>query len=181
MKLKRHDKKAFKATMTQTRTESLIESAEALTHASLLAEMLINSVSGREPDFIIGGPDDPYIKRWWLRRERESGSIYLHQIIRDDDDRALHDHPWDSTSIILQGRLREIIPGGERVLAPGSITSRKAEDAHRLELVDGPVWSLFITGPRVRDWGFHCPQGWRHWREFTDPATNGATAGKGCS
>lgn len=146
----------------------------------LLADILINSVQGREPDFIIGGEDDPYIKRWWLRREREAGSIYLHQIIRDDDDRALHDHPWDCTSIILQGVLREVLPEGSRLLTPGTITSRKAEDAHRLEVVDGPVWSLFVTGKVRRQWGFHCPNGWVHWKDFTNPATNGATVGHGC-
>lgn len=145
-----------------------------------LADMLIASVEGRKPDFVIGGEDNPYMRRWWLRREAEAGSIYLHQILRDDDDRALHDHPWDSTSIILRGQLREVLPKRARVLSPGSITSRKAEEAHRLEVVDGPVWSLFITGKRVREWGFLCPQGWRHWREFTDPATDGATVGRGC-
>ena len=29
------------------------------------------------------------------------------------------------------------------------------------------LWSLFITGPVIREWGFHCPNGWRHWKQFT--------------
>lgn len=164
-----------------------------LPSVAMLADSLIDSVRDREPDFVIGGHENPYMIRWWLRREREAGSIYLHNILRDDDDRALHDHPWDSTSIVLRGELREVLAGerwpgpsnsyqaGEsRILRPGSITSRRAEDAHRLEVAKGDVWTLFITGAVRREWGFHCPNGWRHWREFTDPATNGATVGRGC-
>jgi hypothetical protein len=40
-------------------------------------------------------------------------------------------------------------------------------------------WTLFITGPVVRRWGFHCERaGWVHWEDFT--ADGGATIGKGC-
>ena len=55
---------------------------------------------------------------------------------------------------------------------------RTAKFAHRLELVKGPVWTLFITGPRLRSWGFYCPQGWRHWEDFTSP--DGRNVGRGC-
>lgn len=52
--------------------------------------------------------------------------------------------------------------------------------AHRIELVDGPCWTLFITGPRYREWGFHCPEkGWVHWRDFTAPNDYGEI-GRGC-
>ncbi len=149
-------------------------------HTEALLNILLAGLGGREPDFIIGGAEDPYIRRWWLKRERESGSMYLHQIIRDDDDRALHDHPWPSTSIVLRGTLREVLPDGEsRLLKPGSITSRAAKDAHRLEVVDGPVWTLFVTGPVERSWGFHCPKGWVPWREFVSPSDAGKV-GRGC-
>lgn len=149
-------------------------------HIQALKDILIDSVIHREPDFIIGESTDPYLVRWWLRRDRPEGSIYLHQILKSDDDRALHDHPWPSTSIILQGTLREVLPDGCRLLTPGSITSRTSQQAHRLEVVDGPVWSLFITGAVEREWGFHCPNGWVHWKDFTDPGTNGQTIGRGC-
>ncbi|CAN0516096.1 unnamed protein product, partial [Scytosiphon promiscuus] len=32
---------------------------------------------------------------------------------------------------------------------------------------EGPVWSLFITGPKYREWGFRTAGGWMHWKEFT--------------
>lgn len=61
----------------------------------------------------------------------------------------------------------------------GAITARRANAAHRIEVLSAPVITLFITGPRVREWGFLCPKGWRHWREFTDPTDSGQT-GRGC-
>lgn len=39
--------------------------------------------------------------------------------------------------------------------------------------------SLFIAGPKVREWGFHCPNGWVHWREFT-AGDRGELVGRGC-
>jgi hypothetical protein len=57
---------------------------------------------------------------------------------------------------------------------------RGPDFSHRLELINGhPAETLFITGPKVRDWGFHCPNGWVHWRDFV--ANDGIGAiGRGC-
>lgn len=118
-------------------------------------ESLITKAERRAPDFVIGPSDNPYLKRWYLKRDRQQGNIYLHQVLRDDDDRALHDHPWDSQSVVLKGVLREVMADSSRVLYAGDNASRAAEVAHRLEVVEGPVWTLFITGPWRREWGFH--------------------------
>lgn len=134
---------------------------------------------GRNPDFIIGSMWNPYLLRWFVIPRNTVFNIYLHCIIRNDDDRALHDHPWWNLSIILKGSYREIMPNGQRVLRRGSIRLRRPIAAHRLEVVDGPVWTLFITGPRVREWGFYCPQGWKHWKLFTNPNNTGEV-GPGC-
>lgn len=139
----------------------------------------------RKPDFVIGEEDRPYIHRWWVIPRNRFFNVYLHRIMRDDDDRALHDHPWWNVSIILKGAYREIRQGGYRKIhRRGSIVFRRATCAHRLELPveNGGItycWSLFITGRRVREWGFHCPQGWRVWREFVDPVKTGLR-GPGC-
>lgn len=135
----------------------------------------------REPDFIIGPPDDPYMLRWWLVPRNDAFNIYYHRMLKDDDDRALHDHPWPSLSLILQGRLREHLEGGDtRILDQGDTVYRSAEMAHRLELISPiPAETLFITGPRIREWGFHCPQGWRHWKDFVAPTEHGQV-GRGC-
>lgn len=148
----------------------------------------------RDPDFVIGTQDDPYMRRWWILPRNRFFNVYLHQLLRDDDDRALHDHPWPSCSIILSGGYVEVMPvrGGdpahgpflrERRL-PGQVTFRGAWAAHRLEVVrDGVTlpysWSLFITGPRLREWGFHCPRGWKRWQDFTRAGSPGEI-GPGC-
>jgi hypothetical protein len=147
----------------------------------------------REPDFIIGGKEDPYLLRWWVIPRNRFFNIYLHKFLRDDDDRALHDHPWASLSIILRGGYIEHMPGKVRRRRVGRIVFRRATHAHRVELFRPrfwwnspielnqaiPAWTLFITGPRVREWGFHCPQGWRHWKDFTAPGDS-SRVGKGC-
>lgn len=135
----------------------------------------------RECDLPIGPNEgDPYMRRWYMIPRNPEFNIYYHEILHDDDDRALHDHPWNSVSIMCKGRLREITPEGDRVVQAGDVVFRDPESAHRLELIDGEsAETLFITGPRVREWGFHCPKGWVDWRDFTDPSDMGKV-GRGC-
>lgn len=149
----------------------------------------------RPPDFVIGDPANPYMLRWHIVRSQEWPSIYRHSILRNDDDRALHDHRGWNISIVLSGIYDEVVPDWsiaktpfERIAdlpvkrirrGPGSIVFRRAASPHRLEVVCGPVETLFITGPTTRDWGFHCPLGWKHWKLFTDPNNPGET-GPGC-
>lgn len=134
----------------------------------------------RKPDFVIG---DDYLRRWWIIPRNRLFNIYLHNIRHSDDDRALHDHPWWNVSIVLSGHYieRTIAAGGVhrwRWLVEGDIRVRRAGAAHRLE-VSAPCWTLFITGPALRNWGFHCPHGWRPWQEFVDARDTGKV-GRGC-
>lgn len=140
----------------------------------------------RPPDFVIGPRETPYLRRWWLIPRNRWFNIYLHEIRRDDDDRALHDHPWWNVSIVLRGAYREITDTYRKIRSAGSVVLRRATDSHRLELPIGYYgpgirycWTLFITGPRIREWGFHCPKGWVPWRYFVDPDNPGDT-GRGC-
>lgn len=131
----------------------------------------------RSPDFVIG---DNYLRRWWVIPRNEMANVYLHEILHSDDDRALHDHPWNNTSVMLIGSYVEHTPDGSFLREPGSIVHRQATDAHRLEIEKGGrAVSLFITGPRLREWGFHCPNGWRLWRDFVDSRDTGQV-GRGC-
>ncbi|MEN6538890.1 MAG: hypothetical protein ABFC67_04695 [Mizugakiibacter sp.] len=167
-----------------------------------LANRLIRRIAERRPpDLVIGGVARPYLLRWFVIPRNPIFNIYLHKFLRDDDDRALHDHPWPWCSILLRGAYIEhtIAAGGihrrELRRAP-SIKLSGPRRAHRIELIKVPAattaawinrdrreiacWTLFITGPRIRRWGFHCRSGWVHWRDFTDPATQGTTVGRGC-
>lgn len=135
----------------------------------------------RKPDFVIGPADDPYMLRWWLLPRNDQFNAYYHEIRHDDDDRALHDHPWPSISIVAYGSLREITQDGERTIGPGEVVYREPDMAHRLELLvrGQPAETLFITGPTCRAWGFHCPKGWVPWREFVASGAPGEV-GRGC-
>ena len=145
----------------------------------------LRTLRRRAPDVIIGGIDAPYMRRWWIIPRNRRFNIYLHHFCRSDDDRALHDHPWWNVSLLLLGRYIEHMPHAVRTRRPGLPVLRQAEAAHRIELLrdasgaERPVWSLFITGPNVRAWGFWCPKGWRHWKDFT--SNNGTEVGKGCA
>lgn len=130
----------------------------------------------RNPDKIINGK---YLKRWHIIPRNRFFNIYLHCFGDSDDDRALHDHPWWSLSILLKGEMIEHSLKGRRHLPRFIPVIRSAKFAHRLELIKGPTWTIFITGPVIREWGFLCPNGWRHWREFTTP--EGENIGPGCN
>tara|TARA_R110000782_G_scaffold167129_9_gene259330 strand:- start:73365 stop:73880 length:516 start_codon:yes stop_codon:yes gene_type:complete len=134
-------------------------------------------VMQRDPDFIIG---DNYLRRWWIMPRNTFANVYLHEVRKSDDDRALHDHPWANSSYILSGGYIEHTPTGVFVRRAGDFIERQAEDLHRLEVMPGASCiSLFCTGPKVREWGFQCPKGWVHWQDFTSPADSSKT-GKGC-
>lgn len=140
--------------------------------------------ASRPPDFVIGGVADPYMLRWWVIPRNRVFNIYLHRFLRSDDDRALHDHPWFNVSLILDGEYTEetIARGGvhrRRVFRAGALKSRAPWSAHRVDLHAGPCWTLFITGPVMRTWGFHCPRGWRPWKLFVDGRDSGSI-GRGC-
>lgn len=140
----------------------------------------------RRPDEVLGEQHSIYLERWYLIPHNRYFNVYLHAFHRSDEDRALHDHPWSNASILLWGAYKEHLPSGNVELRlPGFVYARRATAAHRIELerffLDHylPVVTLFITGRHVREWGFLCPQGWRHWRNFTKQISAGKSVGCG--
>lgn len=138
------------------------------------------------PDFIVGGAEHPYLRRWWIIPRNRVFNVYLHQFLRSDDDRALHDHMYVNCSLLLSGSYLEWKKDCMEVRDQGSVVLRKPTTAHRIQLLvsssgfgELPVTTLFITGPRVRNWGFHCPQGWRPWQKFVNMDSPGEV-GPGC-
>jgi hypothetical protein len=143
-----------------------------------LADRLIARAQ-RAPYFHLEG----YMNRWWLFKTRWI-SARIHEVLRSDLDRHLHDHPWWNISIVLRGGYHEVMPrckiphfgyparpGVEwcrvKWRGPGSIVFRRATSRHRLELPTGQTsWSLFIMGPRVQTWGFYTESGKVSWREY---------------
>lgn len=111
------------------------------------------------------------MERWWRVPRNWATNVYFHIVRRSDDDRALHDHPWFSISIVLRGGYWEhtIAAGGvhHKVwCSPGLIRFRPSgRQAHRLELAVDSVGeiaarTIFVTGPVLRRWGFHDTRRW---------------------
>jgi hypothetical protein len=147
----------------------------------------VGEESGGRPDYLIRWHIIPHARTRGHWAFFKSGNAYLHNFNRSDDDRALHDHPWGNFSLLLSGCYWEHMPGGVRKLRrPGQMVFRSADTAHRIELLrdssgkEIPVWTIFITGPKVREWYFLCPQGMRHNTLFTNPLRPGET-GRGCA
>lgn len=122
------------------------------------------SIFRRKPDFVVNGTGEErdYLRRWWIWPRNRWANAYLHVFHRSDDARAVHDHPWFNVSIILRGRYREHFHDGtSKVRKPGHVVFRSARALHRLELLTPAVTTIFLTGPRVRTWGFQTPdKGW---------------------
>lgn len=134
---------------------------------------------------------DPYLTRWRLiGRHHGEGSpfaVYLHRFLRSDSD-TMHDHPWPFTSLILAGGYYEKTPapgwsngvGPTRLrwYGPGRILVRPANWVHAVILPPGgTAYTLVFRGAKTRSWGFHCPGGWKPWREHHRSL---ALTGDGC-
>ena len=117
---------------------------------------------------ITGLDGSNYLVRRYLLPRNNFLNVYLHTFLGSDDDRALHDHPWYSASIVLRGTLIEHLPGGlKRTISLGRFSFRSPQLQHRIELPAGQTaTTLFITGPVVRKWGFSCPNGWMAWDKY---------------
>jgi hypothetical protein len=104
------------------------------------------------------------------------GSIYLHHILKSDEDAHLHDHPWHFTSFILKGSYQEqcTLHPTHRYTYTSVYSAKPAEighkprrhilhhaqDAHSLTLLTPAVWTLVFTWGRPRLWGYQTSQGW---------------------
>lgn len=132
-----------------------------------------------------------YMGRWWLFNPYGRGalgeqtparwpwlpSVRIHHICRADQDRDLHDHPWNARTIILRGWYREerhfdtlpctdwqhinhhLIRDGDEFYTLGRNAGYTGRllfgQYHRIsEVSPGGVWTLFITGRYRGTWGF---------------------------
>ena len=125
---------------------------------------------------VIGTDDDIYIARFFLHHVEtdpdtgkllSANSAFLHRIVRPDDGRDLHNHPWDFSTKILSGGYLEEFDGiaPHRVFA-GEYRSRWHSTFHRIAAVDPETWTLVTTGPRINDWGFLVDGRFVPWREY---------------
>lgn len=110
-----------------------------------------------------------YLERWSIRIPFIHWTIKLHKIVRADDDRCHHDHPWWFWRLILWGGYEETCgPDHKRVIRkPLRISFCPSNFQHRItKLTKDVSWTLVLTGRNTGKWGFFTTEGWKHWQEF---------------
>jgi hypothetical protein len=110
-------------------------------------------------------------------------NAFLHRFVQSDEP-IFHNHPWTwYRTVILKGGYWEHTPWGTKWMGPGSTKlvyggklvgfppvinyEPEVNKIHRIEFSSiyddlhwvevpkpGKTWTLFIRGPKVRDWGF---------------------------
>lgn len=120
-------------------------------------------------------------ERGWLRDLLPS--IRLHRIVRKDQDRHLHNRPWNARTLILAGGYEEIRkddfseeeinPGGAfgviNTMNAGQTAIIRHDDFHRIDRVHaGGCWTMFITWKYHHSWGFDVNGVTVPWREYLE-------------
>ena len=117
--------------------------------------------------------DQPYLERYYVflkDRDWFPFNIFIHKFLKSDPD-DVHDHPWPYATLILKGGYYEWTPQfdeqgrkfGEicKWRGPGHFRICRANSYHRIELDPSvTAWTLFMPGPKKRDWGFLVNNKW---------------------
>jgi hypothetical protein len=130
-----------------------------------------------------------YLRRFYLWRSRwigkNWGELYLHKIVRSDDDPDPHTHPWWFWTFLLKGRYRDEgwlwvrnrvrVQALDDTLVAPAFRRRGIEHIHRVRLDEDnpkPAWTLVRTGPYQydsnadADWSFVTETGFVSWRKY---------------
>lgn len=136
-----------------------------------------------------------YMERFWLfnpypatgasgsdrKRWQFPISIRIHHIVLPDQDRHLHDHPWNARTFILRGGYTEVRPAdideprvrirttgpSQHCRAAGDTVALRFGEYHRItEVSPGGVWTLFVTGKYQGTWGFLVNGAKVQWRKY---------------
>lgn len=132
---------------------------------------------------IKGRDGSPYLTRAMLPRFL-GVRIMLHHFHRPDEDDCMHNHPWEwALALVLKGsyvetRMPPLEATRTRVVRFFNFITQ--HDYHKIDSLKGDVWTLFITGPRLQDWGFLTPQGHVPWKEFLKRRDKASREGWGC-
>ena len=123
--------------------------------------------------------NEPYLERYYVflqDRNRFPFNVFVHKFLKSDPD-DVHDHPWPFFTVILRGGYWEWTPQfdaqGRKInevakwCGPGSFRCASADQYHRIELdPDITAWTLFMPGPKKRDWGFLVKNKWVQWEQY---------------
>lgn len=123
----------------------------------------------------------PYLERYLVARVGGL-RIYLHRFVRDDSERAVHDHPWRwACAFVLAGRYKERLATMDDPTVGHLYKHRwvrwfnwiSPRTRHQIVSVRPETWTLFITGKRIKGWGFyqHIEHGYYYHQPFDTKAS----------
>jgi len=125
--------------------------------------------------------NEPYLERYYVflkERSKFPFNVFLHKFLKSDPD-DVHDHPWPYATLILKGGYWEWIPQfnnkGEKIgeiatwRGAGHFRTSGATSYHRIELDPSVTcWTLFMPGPKQREWGFWSKGRWVQWEQYLE-------------
>lgn len=114
-----------------------------------------------------------YFRRYRLLQTPWFG-IYVHQILKSDQERHPHDHPFSYSSLILSGAYHEDVwysPDFKKRLSQsyyqGDVVEHSKLDFHKISLLTKEVWTLVFASGRTRTWGYLLKDGsWIDHKEY---------------
>lgn len=122
--------------------------------------------------WLFNGYDRNYKKRKypWLKM-----SIRVHRILRRDNDRVDHNHPFDARTIILKKWYVEERNGISVTRCVGDTATILKDDFHRITKVPAMgTWTMFIIFKDYGsgEWGFKTPAGFVRASEYISEQEN---------
>lgn len=134
-----------------------------------------------------------YMGRWWFfnpygkdangcetpAKWKWLPSVRVHLIMRDDEDRDLHDHPWNARTIVLKGGYTEETLTGWYDRLTGYTGRLLFGQYHRIRAITpGGAWTLFFTWKHRGEWGFLVNGTKVPWRTYIANKSNAQKGGR---
>lgn len=119
----------------------------------------------------------PYLVRYYYMNLRPFARIVIHKFLRSDID-GLHDHPWSFQTFILSGGYWEISQDGKSWRPSGYHGFSSSNHFHKIELDEEKAgedtWTLFLMGPKEKEWGFlDDNDNWVYWETYLNNKNKG--------
>jgi len=95
-------------------------------------------------------------------------NIYVHNLLKSDQDLEPHTHPWNFISLILKGgyiedyvvgphhknTCHDYIESYRNIVKAGDFVMHSYSDAHKIQLTDDNVWTAVFTWGTKEPWGY---------------------------
>lgn len=131
-----------------------------------MIKTVCNFLSKHLPSSTIAKDNVKYLTRYYLLlKDFKYFNVYLHHFHSSDLDLGkdnyglLHNHPfaWSFGFPLINGYLEERRSQNKVVskfVSPFTFNFMTHDDFHRVDLIQNEAWTIFITGPRIKDWCF---------------------------